>query len=141
MQEKNVIMVKVFDRIKEFYKLKNDVALSKFLGVSHSAISQSKTRNSTDWNVIHKKCSDMDMNWLLYGIEPVKPISLQPKIEILEKEIIELNEELKKNDADIEFIQNETTRINNDTEITISEIEKLRLENTYLWGLIKVIKP
>lgn len=57
----------VLDRIKEYYKLKGNADLARFLGVAPNTITNWYGRKTFDIDVIYTKCVDMDMNWLLTG--------------------------------------------------------------------------
>lgn len=57
----------VLDRIKEYYKLKGNAELARFLGVAPNTITNWYGRKTFDIDVIYTKCVDMDMNWLLTG--------------------------------------------------------------------------
>lgn len=57
----------VLDRIKEYYKLKGNAELARFLGVAPNTITNWYGRKTFDIDVIYTKCVDVDMNWLLTG--------------------------------------------------------------------------
>lgn len=57
----------VLDRIKEYYKLKGNAELARFLGVAPNTITNWYGRKTFDIDVIYTKCIDIDMNWLLTG--------------------------------------------------------------------------
>lgn len=57
----------VLDRIKEYYKLKGNADLARFLGVAPNTITNWYGRKTFDIDVIYTKCVDIDMNWLLTG--------------------------------------------------------------------------
>lgn len=57
----------VLDRIKEYYDLKGNADLARFLGLAPNTISNWYGRNSFDIDVIYTKCEGLDMNWLLTG--------------------------------------------------------------------------
>lgn len=57
----------VLDRIKEYYKLKGNAELARFLGVAPNTITNWYRRKTFDIDVIYTKCVDIDMNWLLTG--------------------------------------------------------------------------
>lgn len=64
----------IFDRIKEFYGLKSNKALSEFLGVTKQTISNWYSRNTIDYDIVLAKCKDVDLHWLLFGTTE-KPIN------------------------------------------------------------------
>lgn len=57
----------VLDRIKEYYKLKGNADLARFLGVAPNTITNWYGRKTFDIDVVYTKCVDIDMNWLLTG--------------------------------------------------------------------------
>ena len=64
----------ILDRIKEFYGLKSNKALSEFLGVTKQTISNWYSRNTIDYDIVLAKCKDVDLHWLLLGTTE-KPIN------------------------------------------------------------------
>lgn len=67
----------VLDRIKQFYDLKGNAELSRFLGVAPNTITNWYARCSFDIDIIYTKCVGIDLNWLLSGKEPI-PIKKEP---------------------------------------------------------------
>lgn len=61
----------VLDRIKQFYDLKGNAELSRFLGVAPNTITNWYARCSFDIDIIYTKCVGVDLNWLLSGKEPI----------------------------------------------------------------------
>lgn len=57
----------ILDKVKEFYGLKSNKALSEFLGVTKQTISNWYSRNTLDYDIILTKCKDVDLHWLLLG--------------------------------------------------------------------------
>lgn len=58
----------VLGRIKEFYKIKTNAELSRFLGISPSNLSNWYSRNTIDYDLVFAKCADINLDWLLTGI-------------------------------------------------------------------------
>ena len=69
--------------IKQFYDLKGNAELSRFLGVAPNTITNWYARCSFDIDIIYTKCVGIDLNWLLSGKEP-KPI----KEELVSNQVI-----------------------------------------------------
>ncbi len=136
MQEKKLSITKIFDRIKTHYSFKTDIQLANYLEVKPSSVSQSRSNNFVDLHKLLLKCSDMDMNYLLYGIE-----SISDDIKLLADENAKLKEELKKNDTGGNFLQKATKVLDNNIAEASDEIEKLRLENNHLRGLLNIYMP
>ena len=61
--EKNAVL----DRIKQFYSLKGNAELSRFLGVSPNTITNWYSRKTFDIDILYTKCVDIDFNWLFTG--------------------------------------------------------------------------
>lgn len=61
----------ILDRIKEYYQLKSDQKLANFLEVHRSTVSAWRRRGAMDYGLILHKCSDPDLNWLIYGEAPL----------------------------------------------------------------------
>lgn len=78
----------ILDKIKEFYSLKSNKALSDFLGVTKQTISNWYSRNTLDYDIVLTKCKDVDLHWLLLG-STEKPVN----IEIEDNTEISLGEE------------------------------------------------
>ena len=55
----------ILDKIKGFYGLKSNKALSEFLGVTKQTISNWYSRNTIDYDIVLAKCKDADLHWLL----------------------------------------------------------------------------
>lgn len=92
----------MLDRIKEFYGYMTDTDFAKFLGITPQVLSNWRSRNSFDAELLYKKCPDLNPSWLLCGEEPMvrseilgksyvgegkNPLSLKRKIGYLKKEI------------------------------------------------------
>lgn len=58
----------ILNRIKEYYKIKSNAELSRFLGISPSTLSNWYSRNTIDYDLIFDKCSDIDLDWLINGL-------------------------------------------------------------------------
>lgn len=57
----------LISRLKEAYKIKTDLELSKLLDIAPSTISTWKVRNSIDFDIIFAKCENINFNFLIYG--------------------------------------------------------------------------
>jgi hypothetical protein len=60
----------ILDRIKTYYSLKTDLDLANFLEIHRSTISAWRRRGALDFSLIFNKCSEPDLNWLIYGQTP-----------------------------------------------------------------------
>ena len=67
----------ILARIKEGCNLKSDTELAHFLGIAKTTLSNWRSRDSIDYNLVLSKCEHVDLNWLLTGEERplVLPIS------------------------------------------------------------------
>lgn len=72
MSRNNLQFVKnILARIKEHYKLQTNSDLAAFLNVHPSTVSAWRRRGTLDFTLIFEKCSEMDLNFLIYGQLPV----------------------------------------------------------------------
>lgn len=106
-QENDTLLI--YNRIKFHYGLKTNTELSKFLGITPAAITNSIDRNSINWENIFTKCKNINLNWLVYGegemfqnSDDILPKSYEKTlekltnyIELLERENEKLKEESK----------------------------------------------
>lgn len=65
-------MNKLLQRLKKAYHLDTDAEVAKFLEIKPSTLSMQKNRGNYDLSRIIDKCSDLNMNWLLYGEGPMR---------------------------------------------------------------------
>ena len=73
----------VFDRICEEKGLKSDTALADFLGVSKSAINQSRAKGTANLWTILEKCAGMDLNWLFRGTRSAPTMDTDAALAVL----------------------------------------------------------
>lgn len=64
---KNLDKSAVLDRIKEYYSLRGNADLARFLGVAPNTITNWYNRLTFDIDAIYTKCKGVDFNWLLTG--------------------------------------------------------------------------
>ena len=65
----------ILTRIKEGCNLKNDTELAHFLGIAKTTLSNWRSRDSIDYDLVFSKCEQMDMNWLLTGKKKTDTLS------------------------------------------------------------------
>ena len=53
--------------IKKYLGFKKDSDFAEFLGIKQNTLSNWKTRNTIDYDLIISKCEKIDANWLLTG--------------------------------------------------------------------------
>lgn len=100
----------IIKRLKHCLKIKTDVELAEQIGVTQSAISQWKSRNSIDiYSILPYLPTGTDLNWILKGDEDTpahKPEDYQEKIfkelQKLSKKVDKLEFEIKKYTEDYE---------------------------------------
>src|SRR5690554_1258096 len=96
----------MLDRIKEQYGFQTDVDFAKFLGITPQVLSNWKSRNSFDAELLFNKCPGLNPSWLLCGKEPMVADSITGVLQgnrvnedevkyILRKKLIYLEQELK----------------------------------------------
>ncbi|MBI1838252.1 MAG: helix-turn-helix domain-containing protein [Flavobacteriia bacterium] len=57
----------ILNRIKECKNLSSDKELAEFLGITSQNLSNWKSRNTIDYDLIFTKCEGIDTNWLISG--------------------------------------------------------------------------
>jgi len=57
----------ILNRIKEYKNFNSDKELADFLGITTQNLSNWKSRNTLDFEIIFTKCVDVNSNWLLNG--------------------------------------------------------------------------
>lgn len=57
----------ILSRVKDAYKFQNDKELSSFLGISNQTLSNWRSRNSIDYDIVFTKCESISADWLLTG--------------------------------------------------------------------------
>lgn len=57
----------ILNRIKEYKKFTSDLQLADFLGVTKQNLSNWRTRNTIDFEILFTKCVDIDLTWLITG--------------------------------------------------------------------------
>lgn len=57
----------MLNRIKEHYKFNSDSDFAKYLGITPQNLSNWKSRNTFDAELIYTKCEDINPEWLLTG--------------------------------------------------------------------------
>lgn len=61
----------MLDAIKEHLKMKKNIELASFLGVSSQVVSNWYARNTFDAELIYTKCGFLNANWILTGNGPM----------------------------------------------------------------------
>lgn len=116
----------ILNKIKSYYKFKNDAEFARFLEIKPNTLSNWYSRNSIDYQKIITKCVDIDANWLLTGkgemLKTATPAGPPPKDR--QKEIDRLLELLDQKDQEIERLKKRQTNFDlqrvaeNDPELT-----------------------
>ena len=57
----------ILNRIKEYKNFSSDIELAEFLGVSRQTLSNWRSRNSIDYELLFTKCEQDDLTWLITG--------------------------------------------------------------------------
>lgn len=57
----------ILNRIKEYKKFNSDLELATFLGITRQSLSNWKSRNSIDYDIVFSKCEELNLLWLLTG--------------------------------------------------------------------------
>ncbi|PQL90353.1 LexA family transcriptional regulator [Apibacter adventoris] len=61
----------IFNKLMIYLGFKKDVELARFLGISSQTLSNWKSRNTYKPQLIHKKCPEINIEWLLTGNGPM----------------------------------------------------------------------
>lgn len=101
----------VVEKLKKYANLKRDVELATFLDIAPTTLSSWKNRQTLDLELIMKKFPNINLNWLLSDEDIPMPVDPYKKIEILEKQLLEKDNEIKKIDGNIRDSQNEYSAI------------------------------
>ncbi len=57
----------IIQRLKIYFKVKSQKELAERLGVLESNLSNWKSRNTFDYELLFTKCESLNFNWLIYG--------------------------------------------------------------------------
>lgn len=78
----------ILSRVKEVKGLTSDKQLAEFLGVTTQSLSNWKSRNTIDYDVLFTKCVGEDLNWIINGDPQVINLANGlPKIEKASQDI------------------------------------------------------
>ncbi len=72
----------LLDRLKRAYGLRNDAELARHLGLSSSsAIGNWRRRDTFDIKVLMERCSDLNLDWVIYGRGPMRPFAYTTSVQ------------------------------------------------------------
>jgi repressor LexA len=83
----------ILNKIKKHYSFKSDSEFAKFLGITPQVLSNWKSRNTFDVELIYTKCLVFNSEWLLTGEEPM--LKNPRKFDGAENAISELKYEMR----------------------------------------------
>ncbi len=87
----------------------SETQLADLLGITKSALSNWKSRNSIDYKILFTKCEHIDYNWLIKGVGEMTLTSQEPQTDndtaVLKKEIELLRERIADKDSEIDFLK------------------------------------
>ena len=58
----------ILERLFIYFKVGTNAALAQRLGVSATTLSNWKSRNSIDYDLLFTKCEGVNLNWLFFGM-------------------------------------------------------------------------
>lgn len=85
---KTIFSKDVIERLKVAMNIHSDNALAQMLGITKGTLSNWKSRNSLDFNLVFSKCGHVSMDWLITG----KGSMLKPNYEQSNVEITPINQ-------------------------------------------------
>lgn len=118
----------IYNRIKNVYNIKNDVALAAFLGIAQSTLSSRLARNIIDWDNIIENCDEISLDWLLTeqgnifrnSSKNMEEITfLRDKISLLEDKIKDKEDLLKEKDRIISMLSEKTSHNTEDEQFRV----------------------
>ncbi|HLV51476.1 MAG TPA: helix-turn-helix domain-containing protein [Flavobacterium sp.] len=111
----------IINRLKSALNIENDSDLASFLGIKPNTLSNWKTRNNIDYDLIFTKCESLDFHWLITGIE--RKLDLQNKPGEIEKRLLEL---LNEKDLQIKELKKALSATNYYGNLAAEPVEKLK---------------
>lgn len=76
----------VLERLKDYFQVSDNAGLAKKLGISAQAVSNWKTRNTLDFELILEKTPTADLNVIFRGV-PLEPAQVK-EIEALKARLV-----------------------------------------------------
>lgn len=58
----------IIERLFTYFEVDTNIALANKLGVSATTLSNWKTRNTIDYDLLFTKCEGANFNWIFFGI-------------------------------------------------------------------------
>jgi len=65
-------LIEIINRIKKAYGFKSDAEVARFLDLKPNTLAMQKSRGTLDLERIIEKCPELNKNWLLHGIGPLR---------------------------------------------------------------------
>lgn len=121
----------LLSKIKLFYGFKKDSELAKYLNISPQTFSNWKKRNSFNPLLIHAKCPEINLEWILTGEGPMLKSPLLDNdfsLPLLEEPLLRFED---KSNFNIPLY-------NLDTNGGLKNIVHKKSENTFISGFIKI---
>tara|TARA_R100001369_G_scaffold69795_1_gene97452 strand:- start:298 stop:687 length:390 start_codon:yes stop_codon:yes gene_type:complete len=91
---------KMLDQIKAHYGFKRDAELADFLEITRQTLSNWKSRNSFDAELLYSKCTELNPAWLLTGDgsmlqkDSANSINKETDPEVLREKLVNLQNQL-----------------------------------------------
>lgn len=84
--------VLILNKIIDYYSFKNDSRFAEFLGITPQTLSNWKSRNTFDIELIYTKCVVFNAEWLLTGKGPMLKGEIVPVVSEIDNSYKELAE-------------------------------------------------
>ena len=119
----------IIERLKKALHITSDYALSEELGINKATLSNWKSRNSIDYNLVFSKCKLINIDWLITGNGKMfRSESLQTELPAISN-----NSNISKPYFDIDFICGFDEIINSQVSIPTANIIIQGFEKADLW--------
>ena len=119
----------IIERLKKALHITSDYALSEELGISKATLSNWKSRNSIDYNLVFSKCKLINIDWLITGNGKMfRSESLQTELPAISN-----NSNISKPYYDVDFICGFDEIINSQVSIPTANIIIQGFEKADMW--------
>lgn len=119
----------IIERLKKALHITSDYALSEELGISKATLSNWKSRNSIDYNLVFSKCKLINIDWLVTGNGKM----FRSELSQIELSNISNNSNIKKPYYDVDFICGFDEIINSQVSVPTANIIVQGFDKADFW--------